>query len=225
MRKEEIQVLAQQVKDKLQTLPNYTLTSAKAIADSLNLQIEPDDVLMFMREILRFPHPYNHHYAHLNYKHNVWDDSSAFEEIVRVVRDDMVDTIFFERKVGKHKTESIEIHISEVEIRHYGENLEFLGGTIYPIPREDGISIMIEADQWNSEIPKPEPIHFENGVYKVPPTTIPEPLPDEVRWYLEFNDGSRFIRNVIWTNPHSPHADAIKDIVGRSLPDVAQYLF
>lgn len=67
MAENTIKRYAEQIRNKIQSLPNYTLTSAKVLVEESGLDLQDYDVPLFMNELLRSPYPRSCKYAYLNY--------------------------------------------------------------------------------------------------------------------------------------------------------------
>ena len=220
---------AEQIRKKIQSIPNYTLTSAKALVEESGLDLQDSDVPLFMKTLLRTPYPPSRKYAYLHFTWTIKDYLDAYAATVRVERDGMVNRIIIEQRprIGLVK-DRVEISSSEIEIRHYGDDQRLIEGRIYPLPRNEGINIMIHADQWIRELPPPEKIFFdEKGVMisSSNAANVPKEERKPITWEVEFNCYTDHIQSTTSSAPRSQHADAIRAIIEKLVPDVAPYVF
>ena len=222
---EEVINNAERVRVKIQSLPNYTLTSAKELAEELKLVLHDEDIPLFMKTLLQTPHPYSRDYARLHFTWTINDYLAAYAAQVRVTRDNMVNRLVITQRIGYDRmTEYVEVKRSEVVVRHYDENQHFTGGIIYPLPEEDALRIMIIADQWLQELPPRETIPIVNGVLKCP--VSPSPVASSWKWEIAFYSyAGTHLDQAFSSAPYSPHADEIKEIIGKVLPEVEPYIF
>jgi len=229
MAEKKIKRYAEQIRNKIQSLPNYTLTSAKVLVEESGLDLQDYDVPLFMNELLRSPYPRSSKYAYLNYTWTIKDYLDAYAAWVRVERTGMVNRIVIEQRprIGLVK-DRVEIKSSEIEIRHYGDDQRLIEGRIYPLPRDEGINIMIHADQWIRELPPPDKSYFdENGVLILSSNAANAAKEERkpITWTVEFYNYINTIHSTTSSAPRSQHADEIKAIVEKLVPDVAPYVF
>lgn len=226
MEENVIKSYAEQIREKIQSLPNYTLASAKALVEESGLDLPDSDVPLFMKTLLRTPYPPSRKYAYLNYTWTFKDYLEAYAAIVRVKRSGMVNRIIIEQrpKIDQIK-DRVEIQDSEIEVRHYDDNRHLIEGRIYPLPHEEYIRIMIHADQWIGELPPPETFNFENGVLKIPSPVESETVSKSKKWEVEFYSHLVHLRRTTSSAPRSQHADEIRAIIEKLVPDVAPYIF
>ncbi len=105
---------------------------------------------------------------------------------------------------------NIEIKSSEIEIRHYGDDQRLIEGRIYPLPRDEGINIMIHADQWIRELPPPDKSYFdENGVLILSSNAANAAKEERkpITWTVEFYNYINTIHSTTSSAPRSQHAD------------------
>lgn len=216
---------AEQIRKKIQSIPNYTLTSAKALVEESGLDLQDSDVPLFMKTLLRTPYPPSRKYAYLHFTWTIKDYLDAYAATVRVERDGMVNRIIIEQRprIGLVK-DRVEISSSEIEIRHYGDDQRLIEGRIYPLPRNEGINIMFHADQWIRELPPRKTIHFEGGAQKMP-ASVESSKRISKEWEAEFFSHLAFLQHTTSSAPRSQHADEIKAIIEKLVPDVAPYIF
>lgn len=91
----------------------------------------------------------------------------------------------------------------EVQIRNYDEK-GLRDGTIYPVPEEDYLSLMMIMDQWYRELDK------EN------PPNAPENSEAPADWQVEFNSYT----HASFYDPRYNHAEEVLGIIRRIHPEI-----
>ena len=229
MEENTIKSYAEQIREKIQSIPNYTLTSAKALVEESGLDLQDSDVPLFMKTLLRTPYPPSRKYAYLHFTWTIKDYLESYAAKVRVERNGMVNRIVIEQRptIGRVK-DRIEIDSSEIEIRHYDDNQDLIEGRIYPLPHEEYIKIMIHADQWIRELPPPEKFYFDEKGVLISSSNAANPPKEErkpITWTVEFCCYTDDLKSTTSSAPRSQHADEIRAIIEKLLPDVAPYIF